>query len=329
MPPTQGESRLRSRGKSAVSRTFAAPDKPGDPALKADGEAAVGRHPVLEGRRGSTRTARGPRRGWRARRIVRVAVQPLAAGDKLQPPEEQVEAGREARSRRVGMGVERPLAHRVAGTKRKSEPCTRRPLAQPALVAGARSGSPAEILAGLRVIIACASGEVDRRDLLRDHRQGQAQQPSAAPPRSRDRREHPGDGVRSTAMTVRWFSMKPRLCVERDVLVEVAGGVVRLGAEHRADLEDALEDADHRLLVELRALRQVGGLAEVVEGEDVRAALGGRADDLRRLDLHEAESLQSSTETRHRGGRRARSARGGADGGAPPGRCRAWSAAAP
>ena len=54
------------------------------------------------------------------------------------------------------------------------------------------------------------------------------------------------------------------LDVERDVLGEVAHRVVRLGAEHRPDLVDALEHPDHHLLVELRRLRQVRRAAEVV-----------------------------------------------------------------
>ena len=56
---------------------------------------------------------------------------------------------------------------------------------------------------------------------------------------------------------------------------------MRLGPEHRADLVDPLEHADHRLLVELRRLGQVRRPAEVVEREHVRAALGRRRDDLR------------------------------------------------
>ena len=69
------------------------------------------------------------------------------------------------------------------------------------------------------------------------------------------------------------------LDVQADVLVEVARRVVRLGAEDRPDLEDALEDADHDLLVELRTLRQVRRAAKVVEREDVGAALGRRRDE--------------------------------------------------
>jgi len=52
---------------------------------------------------------------------------------------------------------------------------------------------------------------------------------------------------------------EPELHVHADVLGEVAGGVVVLGPEDRADLVDALEDTHHGLLVELRRLREVAG----------------------------------------------------------------------
>src|SRR2546428_13814381 len=68
--------------------------------------------------------------------------------------------------------------------------------------------------------------------------------------------------------------------------------VVRFRAEDRADLVHALEDADHDLLVELRALRQERGATEVVDREHVRAALRRRRDDLRRLDLREAVRVE-------------------------------------
>ena len=77
---------------------------------------------------------------------------------------------------------------------------------------------------------------------------------------------------------------------------------MRLGAEHRAGLVDPLEDADHRLLVELRGLGQVGRAAEVVDAEHVGAGLGGRRHELRRLDLGEAEPVQGGPEAAQRRG---------------------------
>ena len=85
---------------------------------------------------------------------------------------------------------------------------------------------------------------------------------------------------------------EPELGVERHVLREMPSGLVRLGAEHGPDLVDPLEDADHRLLEELRALREERLAPEVVDGEHVRAALGRGGDDLRCLDLDEASLVE-------------------------------------
>ena len=75
---------------------------------------------------------------------------------------------------------------------------------------------------------------------------------------------------------------------------------MRFGAEHGADLVHALEHADHHLLVELRTLREVAGPAEVVDPEHVRTGLGGRRDDLRRLDLDEAGGVERGADARER-----------------------------
>ena len=95
---------------------------------------------------------------------------------------------------------------------------------------------------------------------------------------------------------------EPELDVEGDVLGEVPHRVVRLGAEDRADLVDPLEDADQLLLVELRALGEVGRPAEVVDREDVGARLGRRLDELRGLDLGEPETVEGVPEATQAGG---------------------------
>ena len=77
-------------------------------------------------------------------------------------------------------------------------------------------------------------------------------------------------------------------------------GVVRLRAEDRPHLVDALEDPDQLLLVELRALREVGRPAEVVDGKDVGTRLGRRLDELRRRDLREVETVEGRAETAER-----------------------------
>ena len=93
------------------------------------------------------------------------------------------------------------------------------------------------------------------------------------------------------------------LQVEADVLVDMADGIVRLGAEDRADLEDPLEDAHHDLLVELWALRQVRLPVEVLHREDIRAAFGRRGDKLGRLNLGETQLAQRRPEPGHDAGR--------------------------
>ena len=59
-----------------------------------------------------------------------------------------------------------------------------------------------------------------------------------------------------------------------------------------ADLVDALEDPDQHLLVELRALGEVRRPAEVVDLEDVGAALGRRLHELGGADLGEAAGVE-------------------------------------
>ena len=61
------------------------------------------------------------------------------------------------------------------------------------------------------------------------------------------------------------------LHIEGDVLIEVAGGGMFLCAVSGCDLEDALIDADADLFVELRALREIDLLAEIIHLEDVRS----------------------------------------------------------
>ena len=112
-----------------------------------------------------------------------------------------------------------------------------RPLPQPRSCAGARSGSPGPRRAGDPQRV----GEVDRRDLgrhlghLERHRG-----------RSATAAEHAGEHVAQHRHHVAVVGDEAQLDVERRVLGQVPGGVVRLGPEHRPDLVDPLEDADHQ-----------------------------------------------------------------------------------
>ena len=62
-------------------------------------------------------------------------------------------------------------------------------------------------------------------------------------------------------------------------------GVVLFRPEHRTDFKHALIHRNHRLLIKLRALRQIGSPSEILHAEQVRAALRVLRDDLRRVDF--------------------------------------------
>lgn len=72
-----------------------------------------------------------------------------------------------------------------------------------------------------------------------------------------NRGDHPGQHVAEHPQHVAVVLDEAELRVEGDVLRQVSHRVVRLRTEHRTDLVDPLEDADHLLLVELRALGEV------------------------------------------------------------------------
>ena len=101
-------------------------------------------------------------------------------------------------------------------------------------------------------------------------------------------RDHAGHHVAQAGDHLAVVLDEAELDVEADVLRQVPDRVVRLGPEHRPDLVDPLEDPDQHLLVELRALGEVRRPAEVVDLEDVGAALGRRLHELGRADLGEA-----------------------------------------
>ena len=186
----------------------------------------------------------GPRRGRAsAATVVRVAVQPLAAGDQLEAAEEQVEAVGPARVVRLRGGCR--TAASPSGSPRPRRSRCRAPAAPrrraPARAPGrgrarpraprdpqrargsARPGSPSG-----------TSGSVDAEQLDRG--------PAVARGPRRPCRRAPS---RSTAQHVAVVADEAELGVERDVLRQVPHGVVRLGPEHRPDLVDPLEDPDH------------------------------------------------------------------------------------
>ena len=164
--------------------------------------------------------------------------------------------------------------------------------------AGARSGSPG----GAPASVASASRKWMTGNSAGTSGTVMPSRATAGPACSRTAAVIPASACRSTASTSRWSRMKPELGVQRHVLGQVPGGVVRFGPEHRAGLVDPLEHADHGLLVELRGLGQVGAAAEVVHAEHVGPGLGGRGHQLGRLDLGEAQAVQGGPEAVQRRG---------------------------
>ncbi len=81
---------------------------------------------------------------------------------------------------------------------------------------------------------------------------------------------------------------KAHLHIEGDILIQVARGIVLLGTIGRRNLEHALIDANTYLLVELRRLRKIYLLAEIVHLEDIGTAFCPFGYNLRGVDLGKA-----------------------------------------
>jgi hypothetical protein len=73
-----------------------------------------------------------------------------------------------------------------------------------------------------------------------------------------DHFNHPRDNRAYDRHHIEVIVDEPELGVEGGVLGQVSCGVMRLGPKDRPGFVDALEDADQDLLIELRALREVG-----------------------------------------------------------------------
>ena len=72
--------------------------------------------------------------------------------------------------------------------------------------------------------------------------------------------------------------------------------VVLLRTEHRTSFKDSVENADHHLFIELRALCQNCRSVEILELKEVCAALCGFCTDLRGMDLGESLACHKFTE---------------------------------
>src|SRR5262249_8645460 len=92
---------------------------------------------------------------------------------------------------------------------------------------------------------------------------------------------------------------KAKFHIQADVFINMPSSFMWLGAEHRTNLKDTLEDADHDLLIKLRALGQISWATKVVETKDVRAAFGGSGNDFWRLYFSEITCPQRSSKGVH------------------------------
>src|SRR5262245_8704233 len=89
---------------------------------------------------------------------------------------------------------------------------------------------------------------------------------------------------------------KSHLDIEHGNFRDVAGRGAHFSAEGRCDFKHPLKDADHDLLVKLRALGQRGFLAEVIELKDFGAALGRSGHQLWRVNFYKVVFVQKFTD---------------------------------
>jgi len=236
----------------------------------------------------------------RAVQVVLVQVQPLPAGHQLGAAEEQVERVGVTRVGRVRMGVERPLAHRVAHNEQEiGTVLCLRPLAQPAFVLGRKVRLAAAVLAPLLQDKLLRVGEVDRGKLRRCNGQPGLQQRQLGRVVRLQVGQDAAYHLREHGHDIPVVLDESQLDVQADIFVDVPDRVVRLCTEDWSHFEDPLEHAHHDLLVELRALREIGLSLEVLDAEHVRAPFGRGLHQFWRLDLGESQVGQGRAKAGH------------------------------
>src|SRR5258708_12170822 len=114
---------------------------------------------------------------------------------------------------------------------------------------------------------------MDMRDLRRNSGYLDTQQLQFAGILFAERFQDTGDHVTQQSHHGKVVLDKAKFNIQAHILIDVARGVVWLGTKDRTDLEDALEDSHHDLLVKLRTLRQVCGPPKVVQFEDIAPPL--------------------------------------------------------
>ena len=261
-------------------------------AREAEPEAAVGRHAVAEEVEVELDGAEFHTLLFRLAHQHVVAVFALRTGGDLEPLPEEVEALGHLGPAGVAHVVERAHLDRVVGHENELVP---------ELLPNVGADAPLALGVEIPVVLSrdvMAEAFEDSVGLV--HRD----------PRERNLGNHDVDAERLLDLLAVDLSHprervgEPALLEGHDVLVGInprdlhvhAGelGVVprrerRIGAEHRTDLEDPVEPRGHgHLLVELRALGETGRAVEVLDLEQLGAALAGAAHQLRRMNLDEA-----------------------------------------
>jgi DNA-binding SARP family transcriptional activator len=210
-----------------------------------------------------------------------VPVLPLRPRGDLNPTPEQVEAARQVRFPGRAHVVERPDARRVPGDERELVPG---PLGQVrrdgALARRVQVRAGASANWGAQDFVRAGHRDPRERDRGHGHLGAQVLADLRAV-RGRHRGEHVGEHPFLEVHHVLDVADPGQFDVDAGELGGVPGGVGRLGAEHRSDLEDPVHAGrDRHLLVELRGLRQVGAAAEVAELEHLGAGLRRGAHEL-------------------------------------------------
>src|SRR5579875_1824972 len=223
------------------------------------------------------------------RQVVFVAVQALTARDQFRTSKEQVEGIGELRSLWVWIGVKGAFAHGVADHEQEvAAKLLRGPLAQPALVLRRKVRLAAHIDAMQLEDQFLRVGKMNVRYPRRHCRYLHSQQRHLGLTLLAYCRQHGLDGFTQHGHHREVTLDKAHLGVQANIFVDMARGVVRLGAKDRTNLEDTLKDADHHLLIKLWTLRQRSRAVEVVQLEDVGPALGRGGHNLGCLNLCEA-----------------------------------------
>src|SRR5579859_6312452 len=273
-------------------------------AFGADGETSVRRHAILEGLQVIIKWLRWQFRLLQCRNIILVAMQTLPARDQFGAPENQVERVGVLRPLRVEVGIEWTLARRVArDVEEIAAKFLFRPLAQPAFVLRRQVRLTTHIHAMQFQDQLLSVGKMNMRYLRWHLRHLGAQEIQFCAILLAQGAQNPGNDIAQHGHDGEMVLDKTKFGVQADIFVDVTCAVVRLCSEDRADLEDALEDAYHDLLVELWTLRQVGRSPEVVKLEGVGSALRGGCDQFGRLNLGKASGEQGAAKSRHRASR--------------------------